>query len=95
MPKQEQPFLIKFLLPMISVGIVSMVGMQVKLIIDVTTVQAQIQNLKEVTAFGYSKNDAVADQRVQEAKDSGLTDRMNSIANRINNLEERVSKILK
>lgn len=82
----------KFLLPMISVGIVSMVGMEFKLMIDVTTVQAQIQNLKEVTAFGYSKNDAVADQRVQELKDNTLTDRMNSIANRINTIEERISK---
>lgn len=84
-------FFLKFLLPLISLGIVSMVGMEVKLMMDVNTLQGQVTNLKEVSGFNYSKNDAVADWRVQDAKDSGQNDRMNSIANRINNLEERVS----
>lgn len=66
-----------------------MVGMEIKLMIDVNTVQNQITTLREIN---YTKSDAVTDWRTQDSRDTGQSDRMNSIANRINTIEERLSK---
>lgn len=81
----------KLVLPLLAAGIVGMVGMQVKMLVDITALNGQVMTMKEMQNLTYSKNDAIADWRVQEQKDLTQSERMNTIGQRIMGLDDRIT----